>query len=75
MNDILCLRDGLGKSLSWVAHMHFECSFLDCLSSLHVLHWETGRPFFLISNNGRLVCLQEEDLCPLIQDSLEYLGE
>lgn len=37
------------------SQVHLEWTFLDWRSSRHLVHCETGRPFFLISNSGRSV--------------------
>lgn len=35
--------------------LHFECSFLVLRSSRHLVHCDTGRPFFFTSKSGRSV--------------------
>lgn len=63
-------------SVSWLfdaresEQVHFECTRFVLRSSRQRSHWETGRPFFLISYNGRSVWEQEEERWPLMQDSL-----
>ena len=50
--------------------VHLEWIFFDCRSSLHFSHWDTGRPFFLISKSGLSLWWQDEDRWPLMHDSL-----
>ena len=43
-------------ALSAGVQLHFECSFRVLRSSRQLVHWDTGRPFFLTSKSGRSVC-------------------
>ena len=57
-------------ALSAGVQLHFECSFRVLRSSRQLVHWDTGRPFFLTSKSGRSVWWQLDERCPLMQDSL-----
>jgi hypothetical protein len=57
------------------SQMHLTCTCFVLRSSLQCSHWVMGRPFFLISNRGRSVCLHDEDLWPLMQVSHAYFFE
>lgn len=54
-----------------VLQRHFPCTRFVFRSVRQVSHWDTGRPFFLISKRGRSLCRQEDERCPLMQDSLQ----
>lgn len=56
-------------SLLWW-QVHLECTRLDCRSSRHFSHCETGLPFRLTSKRGRSVWWHDDERCPLMQDSL-----
>lgn len=58
------------EDISWFPHRHFTWTCFVLRSSLQCSHCVTGRPFFLISNKGRSVCLQAEDRCPFMHVSL-----
>ena len=57
-------------ALSAGEQLHCECSFRVLRSSRQLVHWDTGRPFFLTSKSGRSVWWQLDERCPLMQDSL-----
>lgn len=46
------------------SHMHLTWTCLVLRSSRQWEHWVAGRPFFLISNRGRSVCVQADERWP-----------